>query len=514
MLDNHLHIQSIGKPMNEHDITVLDLLERSVQRAPSSSVIALRDGAMTYSELAARCRRVAASILSLGRGDTVALFFPMTPEFVISFLGAVFAKKCVLPLNLLLPPDQLKMILDDSGAGCIVAPAELAPKLQPLGLPVVSYTDLLKDASLPNNAPRPAPGDLCALLYTSGTTGKPKGVMLTHRNLATNASSAVDAMRIEAKDRFLACLPTFHSLAITGTMLAPIAAGASLATLPKFDPEAVLMIASALKCNILMMVPSMYRVVTRMQERHPQCMKHLRLAVSGAEPLSDEVREYFHKIFGVELLEGYGQTETSPIVSINTPWANKPGTVGKPIKDVRVRIVEAESLKDMPPEKTGEIWVSGPNVMKGYRNRDEETAKVLAPDGWLRTGDMGELTPDGFIRITGRLREMIKVAGEMVFPAEVEQALSTHPAVAEVSVAGVKDERKGEIIKAFVVLKPGAKATEEELLKHARSSLAAYKVPHAIEFRPDLPKGPTGKVMRRLLVNPTPEGAKKDAPKE
>jgi len=294
-------------------------------------------------------------------------------------------------------------------------------------------------------------------------------------------------------------------------MLAPIAAGASLATLPKFDAEAVLIIASALKCDILMMVPSMFRVVTRMQERHPQSMKHLRLAVAGAEPLADEVREYFHKVFGVELLEGYGQTETSPIISINTPWANKPGTVGKPIADVRVRIVDAETLKPLsgekngPPETAGEIWVAGPNVMKGYRNRDDENAKVLTADGWLRTGDMGQLTPDGYLRITGRLREMIKVAGEMVFPAEVEQVLSTHAAVAEVCVAGVKDERKGEIIKAFVVLKPDAKATEEELLQHCRSSLPAYKVPNSVELRPDLPKGPTGKVMRRMLVNPKQE---------
>ncbi len=495
--------------MNEHDMTVIDLLERSEQRAPSSAAIALRDGVMTYSELAAHCRRVAASILALNRGDTVALFFPMRPEFVISFLGAAYAKKCVVPLNLLLPPDQLKLILDDSGAGCIIAPAELAPKLQPLGLPVISYTDLLGDATLSADAPQPAPGDVCALLYTSGTTGSPKGVMLTHRNLASNAVSAVDAMRIVAKDRFLACLPTFHSLAITGTMLAPIAAGASIATLPKFDAEAVLLMASALKCDILLMVPSMYRVITRMQERHPQNMKHLRLAVAGAEPLSDEVREYFQKVFGVELLEGYGQTESSPVISFNMPWANKPGTVGKPIKDVRVRIVDAETLKDLPPDTAGEIWVSGPNVMKGYRNRDEETAKVLTPDGWLRTGDMGILTPDGYIRITGRLREMIKVAGEMVFPAEVEQVLATHPAVGEVGVAGIKDERKGEIIKAFVVLKQGAKATEEELLQYCRSKLAAYKVPNGVEFRPNLPKGPTGKIMRRLLANPNPEATKK-----
>ena len=484
-----------------HGATVVDLLERSVQRAPSSVAIALRDGHMTYAELRARCKRMASSIAAINSssGETVALFFPMTPEFIIAFLGAVYAKKCVLPLNLLLPPDDLKYILKDSGAGCIVAPAELAPKLQPLGIPIHSYTDLLQDATLPDDAPRPAPDDLCALLYTSGTTGKPKGVLLTHRNVASNAASAVEAMKVGARDRFLACLPTFHSLAITGTMLAPLAAGASLATLPKFDPEAVLIIASALKCDVLTMVPSMYRLVTRMQERRPQNMKHLRLAVAGAEPLSGAVRDRFHETFGVELLEGYGQTETSPVISINLPWANTPGTVGRPIKDVRVRIVDADTLKDLPPGTTGEIWVSGPNVMKGYLNRPEETAKVLTQDGWLRTGDMGELTPDGYLRITGRLREMIKVAGEMVFPAEVEAVLLQHAAVLEAGVAGSKDERKGEIVKAYVVLKPGENASADDLLAHCRSALAAYKLPKGIEFRAELPKGPTGKVLRRFL---------------
>ena len=485
--------------MNKHDLTVVDLLERAVKRAPSSVAIALRDGTISYGDLAMRCKRVAASIAALNCGGTVALFFPMMPEFVIAYLGALYAKKCVLPLNLLLPPEEMKAILNDSGAGCIIAPAQLAPKVQPLGLPVCSYTDLLNEAMLPGDAPLPAPTDLCTLLYTSGTTGTPKGVALTHRNVASNAASAAETMRVESTDRFLSCLPTFHSLAITGTMLAPIAAGASLATLPKFDPEAVLLMASALRCNILMMVPSMYRLVTRMQERRPQPMRHLRLAVAGAEALSSDVRDRFHKTFGVELLEGYGQTESSPVVSFNMPWANKAGTVGKPIAGVHVKIVDAETLKDLPAGNTGEIWVSGPNVMKGYRNRPEETAKVLMPDGWLRTGDMGELTPDGYIRITGRLREMIKVAGEMVFPAELEHALLTHPAVLEAGVIGAKDERKGEIVKAFVVLKPDAKATEEELLQHCRSSLAAYKVPRTVEFRPELPKGPTGKVVRRLL---------------
>jgi long-chain acyl-CoA synthetase len=484
--------------MSEHDITVLDVLERSAKRFPSNAVIARADGVTTYEELVKLSKQAGAAIAAANKGDVVALFFPMMPEFVIAYLGALYAGKCVLPLNLLLPPDEMKWILNDSKAGGIIAPPELAAKVAPLGLPVISYADLFKTETTAA-APRAKPDDLATLLYTSGTTGKPKGVMLTHRNLASNAASAIDAMRLEPTSRFLSCLPTFHSFAITGTMLAPIAAGGSLATLPKFDPEAVLQVASSLKCDVLMMVPSMYRLVTRMQERRPVDMKHVRLAISGAEALPSEVRERFEKTFGVQLLEGYGQTETSPVVSFNMPWANKPGTVGRPIKDVQVRITDPATSAGLPQGTTGEIWISGPNVMKGYLNRPEETAAVLTADGWLRTGDMGELTADGYIRITGRLREMIKVAGEMVFPAEVEHALLTHAAVFEAGVAGAKDERKGEIVKGYVVLKPDHKATEEELLQHCRANLASYKVPKVIEFRAELPKGPTGKVLRRLL---------------
>lgn len=480
------------------DLTVLDLLERSTQKAPDAPVVVAPESTMKYGELQASAKRVASGILKQTSKPVVALFFPMSPEFVVAYFGVLYDARQALPLNLLLPPEELKYILNDSGADMIIAPAMFVPKLTPLGVKVCAYEELAKEEPAAN-LPKPGPGDICTLLYTSGTTGKPKGVMLTHNNLASNAHSAVESMKLEPSHRLLACLPSFHTFAITGTMLAPIAAGASLATMPKFDPEAVVKTISGMKCNTLMMVPSMYRLVTRMQERRPQDMSHLKLAIAGGEALPPEVREQFEKTFGIPLLEGYGQTESGPIIAFNFPWANRHGTVGKPIADVLVRIVDPETMKDMPPQTTGEIWVKGPNVMKGYHNKPEETGKALTSDGWLRTGDMGELTSEGYIRITGRLREMIKVAGEMVFPAEVEHALLTHPAVFEAGVAGIKDDRKGEIVKAFVVLKPGEAATEDQLLQHCRGALAAYKVPRSVEFRTELPKGPTGKVMRRLL---------------
>ncbi|HLX64144.1 MAG TPA: AMP-binding protein [Planctomycetota bacterium] len=476
--------------------TVLDVVERSESRGRERPAVVSPGAVTTYGQLMDSARRIGRVLFKETAKPVVALFFPMSPEFVEAYLGTLYACKQALPLNLLLPPEELAYILKDSGADVIVAPADFVPKLQPLGMRVLSFADVVKGDGA-ENPPRPKPEDVCTLLYTSGTTGKPKGVELTHRNLATNADGGVQAMGLAQDHRVLACLPSFHTFAITGTMLAPLACAGSMATLPKFEPETVLKTASSLKCDTLLMVPSMYRVLTRMQERRPQEMKHLRLAISGGEALPDDVRQNFERVFGVPLLEGYGQTESSPIVSFNLPNANRPGTIGKPIPGVKVRIVDPETLKDT--SETGEIWVGGPGVMKGYHNLPEETAKTITPDGWLRTGDMGEQLPDGYNRITGRLREMIKVAGEMVFPAEVENALAQHPAVHEAGVTGQKDDRKGEVVVAYVVLNEGQNATEEQLLAHCRSLLASYKVPRTIFFRSELPKGPTGKVQRRLL---------------
>ena len=487
--------------MAEERQTVLDLFERSERSFALNTAIALPERNVTYGELGASSRLLAGALLEESKQPVIALFFPMSPEFVTAYFATLYAGRQALPLNLMLPPEELKYILNDSGADIILAPAEFVEKLAPLGVKVCSYQGLLEKAAKTGQVAlpaRPEPDSICTLLYTSGTTGKPKGVMLSHGNLASNAAGAVASLHLDADHRFLACLPSFHTFAITATMLVPLSVGASLSTLGKFDPEVVVKTISGLKCNSLLMVPSMYRIVTRMQERRPLDMSHLKLAVAGGEALPVEVRERFEQVFKIPLLEGFGQTESGPVVSLNLPWANLPGTVGKPIVSVQVRTVDPESLQETH-QGTGEIWVKSPSVMKGYHNKPEETAKTLTADGWLRTGDMGEITPEGYIRITGRLREMIKVAGEMVFPAEVENIIYQHPAVSEVGVTGVKDDRKGEAVKAFVVLKSGENATEEDLLQHCRTKMAAYKVPKTIEFRTELPKGPTGKVVRRFL---------------
>ena len=476
---------------------LLDALEGAAAKYPGLPAIIGPDRTLNRQQLVGEARALGAALAGQTAAPVVALYLPMTTAFVSAFFGTLYAGKTVLPMNMLLPVEELGYILTDSGADLIVTLADFKPKLSALPARVVALTELKPLADAPA-LPRPKPDDLATLLYTSGSTGKPKGVELTHRNLLVNSLDSLSAMSLTPEHRVLACLPTFHTYAITGTMLAPLLGGAGVVTLPRFDPELALATASQHQCTVFIMVPSMYRLVARRQETRKLPVP-LKIAVSGAEPLPAEVNERFQKVFGIPLHEGYGMTETSPVIAVNRLDAHRPGTVGKPLAHVAVRIADPETLQEMPRGEVGEIWVRGESVMRGYHGKPEETAKVLTPDGWLRTGDMGALDADGYLRITGRLREMVKVGGEMVFPAEVENALQKHPAVFECGVVGAKDEKRGESVKAFVVLIPGKAATGDELIEHCRQQLAPYKVPRTIEFRESLPKGPTGKVLRRML---------------
>jgi long-chain acyl-CoA synthetase len=452
---------------------------------------------LTYGALVAEARALGGALAAQTQRPVVALYMPMTTSFVSAFLGTLYSGRAALPLNLMLPVEQLGPILADSGADIIVTLPDFKPKLAALPARVLGVNELKPAPGASLRPPRPE--DLCTLLYTSGSTGAPKGVELTFANITSNALASVEAMEMSPRLRVLACLPTFHTFAITATTVAELVAGASIVALPKFDPELMLTAASQQRCTLLVMIPSMFRLLIRRQESRKLPMEHLEMAVSGAEPLPAEVGRRFREVFGLELLEGYGMTESSPVIAVNRRGRNKPGTVGLPLPGVRVKIVDPDSLAEAPTGQTGEVWVHGSNVMRGYHNRPAETAQVITFDGWLRTGDMGALDAEGFLTITGRLKEMIKVGGEMVFPAEVENALSRHPAVAEAGAIGVKDQVRGESVKAFVALHPGQTVTPDELVQHCRKLLAPYKVPRAIEILPALPKTPTGKVLRRLL---------------
>ena len=340
---------------------------------------------------------------------------------------------------------------------------------------------------------------MATLLYTSGTSGPPKGVMLTHRNLVTNVESAKQMADYTPGDVSLGMLPLFHAFGLTCTMLLPLLAGARAEYLPKFAPGAALHLIRERGITCIFAVPSMYRFIVQaaMATGSAPLETSLRFCVSGGEALSLDVADGFQKAFGQPLMEGYGLTETSPVVSLNPPNAIKPGSVGVGLSWAALRIAD-ERGEPLPPGKQGELWIRGDCVMAGYRNRPRETQQAIR-DGWLSTGDIAMLDADGYLWITGRAKEMIISAGENISPGEIECVLNAHPAVAESAVVPARDPLRGEVPEAYVVLKPGAQATEAELIEHCRTRLARIKVPRKVNFRNELPHTLTGKILKREL---------------
>lgn len=468
---------------------------------------------LSYRNLLRASSGLASVLNGLTDRPVVGIFLPTCKEFVISYMAVLMTGKATLPFNILLPGGELDFVAKDAGIDVVItskrfleimgredAMRRAVPNV--LCLEDVAGTRWKKLKLIARGAffrPRiVSDGELATLLYTSGTTGCPKGVCLTHRNIVWDIESSVKVAGYTSDDVAVQVLPLFHTFALTVTMGAPLARGGTSIAIKRFAPDPVLDAIEKYKVTYLVAIPSMFRVLNRSQQLRKRNVSSLRCVISGGEPLPGEVRDKFKELFGQEILEGYGLTETSPVVSLNPPGANRPGSVGKPLPGVEIRIVDEEG-RTLGPDVVGEVLVRGPNVMLGYHMRPEETASVLSRDGWLRTGDMGKLDADGYLWLTGRKKEMIKVGGEMVYPAEVEDCLSRHPAVADVGVIGVYDERRGEAPKAFVVLNEGANVSAEELKAFCRERLPLYKVPRDIVFRKELPKAPTGKVIRRLL---------------
>jgi long-chain acyl-CoA synthetase len=390
-------------------------------------------------------------------------------------------------------------VVDHAELDLVLTSPELAGRL-PTGVRAVRVEELLAPGG-PAAPEVPAAGaeDLAVLLYTSGSTGRPKGVRLSHRNLLHNAAGSALAAGFGPDDVVLGALPPFHTFALTTTVLAPLLAGAAVIALPHFHPEAALDAAAEGRASVILGVPGMFRLLARAQRHRPRELGRLRLAVSGGEKLPAQVREEFATAFAQELHEGYGLTECSPVISLNRPGANRPGTVGTPLEGLEVRIAGADGAA-VAAGADGEVRVRGASVMCGYHRDERATRAVLEPDGWLCTGDLGNLSADGYLAITGRIKELIIVGGENVAPGEVEAALAEHAAVAECAVLGAPDGGRGEQVVAHVVLRPGAAASETELRAHCRGRLAGYKVPRRVRLAAELPRLPTGKVDRRALA--------------
>jgi long-chain acyl-CoA synthetase len=494
-------------------MTLLDVLANSAGRGPSRPAFVFRDRRTSYGELQAQARHLAGLLAAAGvrPGDRVAMMLPNVPEFGAAYFGILAAGAAVVPLNPLLKPDEVQYILQDSAAGSILclemsrpllaasrAPIHPLPRLIVLDAPNLGgEVSRAPAAGPPVPATPPAPGDVAACLYTSGTTGRPKGAMLTHGNLIANLASFHRVLHATEEEVFLAVLPFFHAYGATTLMLLPLSIGATTVLEPRFVPETILRSIVQHGVTIFMGVPSMFAVLAGLPapEGWPG---QLRFCISGGAPLSPAVLEAFEARHGTRIYEGYGPTECSPVLTVNPPdGLRKVGSVGPPIPDVEIRIVDEQGTS-LPAGEVGEIAARGPNVMLGYLNRPDDTAAVIR-DGWYHTGDLGRMDDDGYVYIVDRKTDLILVGGLNVYPSEVERVLSTHPGVAEAAVVGVPDTLRGEAVSALVIPRDGQVVATAELLQWCRQRLAAYKVPRSIRLVTELPRTVTGKVLKSAL---------------
>ncbi len=492
-------------------------LRTTAERAPDAVALRWRDEAVTYGELDARVDGGCAVLQAcgLGPGDRVALAVENRPEFVEGMFAVLRAGGVVVPVNPALAGDEVRHVLADSGARLCLASPDVAATIASLDPDAVSLDDVIvvddsaegwaarRDAAAaPQTVAPRAADDLAALVYTSGTTGRPRGAMLTLANLTANQDqSLAGRFRLEPTDVVLLVLPLNHIYALNVGIGASVSVGAEMVIVERFEPEATLTTMRERQVTIVLGAPPMY--VAWLQAGVPaEAFAHVRLAVSGAAPLPVPVLEAFRDVHGVELQEGYGLTEAAPSVTSNA-MAETPrsGAVGLPLPEIELRLVD-DAGQDVDQGDPGEVWVRGPNVFTGYWQDPEGTAEALTDDGWLRTGDIGTVDDDGFLFLVDRKKDLIIVSGFNVYPREVERVLHTHPGVAEAAVVGVSDPYAGEAVKAVVVPRTGEQLDPDAIVEHCRGQLARYKCPSHVELVDALPHPATGKVRRVELREP------------
>ena len=471
-------------------------------RQPQQVAITDDSGKYTYQQLAAMAAGLGMYLSMQTHKPRVGILLPASAGFVASFYGTLLAGKTAVPINFLLGDREIAHIIQDSDVDTVVTIPHFAPRLKDARLNVVDLTQLPKvpPAAITPRFPSVSPDDVAVLLYTSGTSGLPKGVMLTYGNVQSDVDLAISYVHLQSQHKFLGVIPLFHSFGILAMMVAPIQLGASIVYLSRFSPVGTLNAIREHKASLMFGTPSMYGAILRLKDAKAEDFSHMYALISGGEPLPATLREAFKQRFGASLLEGYGLTETSPVLSLNTPQVHKAGSVGKPLPGVQVKITD-DAGKPLSTGQIGEVWVKGPMIMKGYHNLPEETGQVLTADGYFKTGDLGQVDADGFLHITGRKKEMIIVAGEKAYPREIEEVLMRHPTVAEAAVLGKKDPGRGEVVVAFVIPREGQSPKPEELREFSRQQgLAQWKVPREIMVVNDLPRSPTGKVLKRELA--------------
>jgi long-chain acyl-CoA synthetase len=489
-----------------------NLLETTRHHADRVAV-RLDDVHLTYADLDRASGRLAGWLRDNGirPGDRVGIMLPNVPDFAVVYYGALRAGAAVVPMNVLLKQREVAFHLGDSGAALLFAWSAFADAAAAGAAEAGARCVLLGpedlDALTADLTPlaEPAerrPEDTAVILYTSGTTGRPKGAELTHANLTRNVDVARRLFGFDADSVVLGALPLFHAFGQTCGLNAAVASGATLTLLPRFEPGRTLEAMARDGVTVLEGVPTMYAALLHHPDRGRHDLSALRLCVSGGAALPAEVLRGFEAVFGCTVVEGYGLSETSPLASFNrTDRERKAGSIGTAVEGVEMKLV-GEDGRDVPAGEVGEIVIRGHNVMKGYWRRPDATAEAISADGWFRTGDLARRDEDGDFFIVDRRKDMVIRGGYNVYPREVEEVLYQHPAVRECAVVGVPHAELGEEVGAAVVLKPGAAAGADELREFVRGQIAAYKYPRHVWFVDELPKTATGKIVKREIELP------------
>jgi len=488
------------------------ILQASAAARGDRTALRLNEQSLSFEELDRAARGVATGLRARGiePGDKVALMIPNVPEFSIAYFGVLYAGATVVPLNVLLTAPEVRYHVEDSEAKLLIAhPLFREPAAEGAALatvPVVwaagdgddSLQQLAAQAPVDRLHPT-SPADTAVILYTSGTTGKPKGAELTHSNLLMNCAVVLPSLIPVGPDEVaLATLPLFHSFGQTCIQNAMIAAGACYTLLPRFGPKEAFEIIQRDRVTLFAGVPTMYFALLHFDGAEGYDFSSIRYCMAGGAAMPVDVMHAFEAKYPVQILEGYGLSETSPVASFNRmDRPRKPGSIGHPVWGVEMAILDDDD-RPLPDGEPGEICIRGHNIMKGYWKRPEASAEALR-NGWFHSGDIGVRDPDGAYSIVDRKKDMIIRGGFNVYPREVEEVLYAHAAIVEAAVIGVPHPSHGEEVKAVVALAPGAALTEPELIGYCKERLAAYKYPRSVEFRDELPKGPTGKILKREL---------------
>lgn len=506
-------------------LNLATILRQAAKNHADRTAVVIGDKELNYATLDGFARGLAAGLKTLGlrRGQKLALMLPNVPHFTVGYFGGLYGGHPIVPLNVLLTADEIAYHLADSDAAALVvwegfldaAQAGFA-RVDTCHHLIVARADLA-DTSCPDGTENLAalmakvepvtelaftmPDDTAVILYTSGTTGRPKGAELTHFNMYYNSEYSAHRLgSLVSEDVLLCALPLFHSFGQTVLQNGAIHAGASLVMMPRFEPLEAMKLMQSRKVTLFAGVPTMYFALLHHPDADKYDLSNLKYCYAGGSAMPVEVMNAFDKKHGVNILEGYGLSETSPIASFNmSDIPKKPGSIGIPLDGVEFKLVDDRGQTVVASDTPGEICIKGHNVMKGYYKRPEATRESITEEGWFHTGDIAARDDDGFYFIVDRKKDMIIRGGFNVYPREVEECLYAHPAIAEAAVIGIPHESHGEDVKAIVAFKPGQQATPEELIAYCKEHLAAYKYPRVVEIRDTLPKGPTGKILKREL---------------